>query len=503
MNENTWHRPTFRGAYDLRSAPVPAMAEIDEPYLKLSTLTTQAAIHGVLGLIMFNVPAVATLHALGCLLLGLILVADPKRSHRAIYVCGYISTADVLWRMTKAQILWEYGKYAVTLLALMMLWRQRGKGGLAPLAMIYLALLLPSAILTIDFLGLSNRLRQELSFNLSGPLALTASVMLCSSLSRRLPDLARLLTWMVMPIVGILSISLYSTLTTSGISFRNQANFAASGGYGPNQVSAALGLGAFLSLLMALNVTSRPLRWALLGLAAAFQLQTFLTFSRGGTFNVVIAVALLSVHLIRQQRARRVLLPILVGGTILTIFLLLPRLNAWTAGGFSERYTNIDSTGRRGLAEADLRLFEDNPVLGVGPGLSKYRRTDIDRIGIASHTEFTRLVAEHGIFGLAALAVLLWIALRAYRLAPSVLAKGWVISLAAWSLAEMSHSAMRIACISFVFGLATLALHRAAPPEPSDPERALPEGWDPERRDPEPRGPEHRGPHLPHRRALP
>ena len=56
--------------------------------------------------------------------------------------------------------------------------------------------------------------------------------------------------------------------------------------------------------------------------------------------------------------------------------------------------------------------------------------------------------------------VLVLIAWQAYRQAPTMLAKGWVAGLVAWSLAEMTHSAMRIVAISFVFGLACIPFHR-------------------------------------------
>lgn len=460
MNATTWP-PELPAAPWARAET--GVAAIDPPFFRMGTLLLLGGTHAALALAMDRWQFLATAHALIALAVGLVVVWG-RQSHRALYVCGYIASADVLWRMTKAQVFWEFGKYSLTLVALLLVWRNRGRGVLTQLAMLYLVLLVPGVLLAVNHFGLSDNLRQELSFNLSGPVALAAAVVMCSSLGRPFPDLGRLIGWMILPIVGVFAISFYSTLTSTSLDFSNQANFTTSGGYGPNQVSAVLGLGGFLCLLMALNVVDRPLRYLLLLMAAAFQLQTILTFSRGGTFNVVIALVLLSVHYVRQPRARRLLIPILIGGTLISVFLLLPKLNAWTSGSFAERYTNVDSTGRRSLAEADLDLFRANPLFGVGAGLSKFSRSSADRRGIASHTEFTRLLAEHGIFGLTALGLLLLIALIAYRRASSLLTKAWVISLAAWSLAEMSHSAMRVASISFVFGLATLAFHRILPP---------------------------------------
>lgn len=435
-----------------------------QPFLSLRTLVPLVVLHAVLGVTAFLVPGIATFHGYATLAVGLYLVGRPGNSLRAFYVAAYMASADVFWRMTKATVPWEYCKYAVVLLVLLIAVRRPVRVGLAQWASLYFFLLLPSVVETIRYFGVTDLLRKELSFNLSGPFALAAIVFLCSGLEGEFPDLGRLLGWMLMPIVSAFAIAFYSTVTASTLIFRNQANFATSGGYGPNQVSAVLGLGAFFCLLLALNTHGRPLRIFLLGLGAVLLLQTLLTFSRGGAFNMVVASILLSLHYIRRPRARRVLLGTLIIGGALAFYLVLPRLNEWTSGSFSARFTNIDTTGRKSLAEADLRLFEDNVLMGVGAGMSKYERTNAFRQGIASHTEFTRLLAEHGLLGLLAFGILLLIGYQAYRLAPTVLAKGWVASLIGWSMAEMAHSAMRIAAISFVFGIATFAFHRATPP---------------------------------------
>lgn len=451
----------------------PTRARLQQPFLSLRVILPLTLLHAVLGVAAYLRPEIATLHGYATLAVGLFLAGQPRQSLRVFYVAGYLATADVFWRMTKAVVPWEYSKYAVVLLAALIAMRRPVRVGLASWASLYFLLLLPAVIETVQYFGLTNNLRKELSFNLSGPFALAAIVFLCSGIEGELPDLGRLLGWMLMPIVSAFSIAFYSTITASTLIFRNQANFATSGGYGPNQVSAVLGLGAFLCLMLALNTTGKGVRFFLLGLGAVLLLQTLLTFSRGGAFNMAVASTFLALHFIRRPRARRILLGTLIVGGAMTFYLVLPRLNEWTSGGFSERFTNIDTTGRKSLAEADLRLFEDNPLLGAGAGLSKYKRTNVFRQDIASHTEFTRLLAEHGIFGLGAFGILLLIGFQAYRLAPTVLAKGWVASLIGWSMAEMAHSAMRIAAISFVFGIATFAFHRALPaggapaPQPS------------------------------------
>lgn len=401
----------------------------------------------------------ATVHAAVTLLIGLryALVG----SERALYVCGYFATADVLWRMTKARVPWEFGKYGLVLLMIVIMVKRGGRKGLLPGATLYLAMLLPSIVLTIDYFGLTGELRDALSFNLSGPVALAVSIAFVSGLRRpeRL-DLARFLLWMLVPVIGVFAIAFYSTLRATRLDFGDFANLTTSGGFGPNQVSASLGLGALISLLLMLHSRHYLLRLLFVGIAVALQLQNLLTFSRGGTFNLLVALAFFGLHFLHYPRLRRTLVLALLVSTVVGTALVLPKLDAWTSGSLSDRFTSLDTTGRKELAQADLRLFEDHFVFGVGPGLSKHERQSTYRSGIASHTEFSRLVAEHGLLGLLALGMLMLVAFRAYRLAPTVVTKGWVAGMAAWSLGAMSHSGMRIVAISFVFGLATLPFHR-------------------------------------------
>ena len=430
----------------------------------LQTLILLAGLHVPIGLLMDFSRAFATLHALAVVALGVRFATTPSRHAHAVYVCGYLASCDVLWRMSGARIFWETGKYALILiLGLVML--QRGvRDGLGRWAVLYFALLAPSSLLTIEYFGLSDDLRRALSFNLSGPLALAVAVICFSGWRGPLPDLSQLLRWMVLPVVSVFSIAAYSTLTAGFISFSLHANFVTSGGYGPNQVSAVLGVGALMALLLGINTTQPPIRLAYLGMAAVFQLQSVLTFSRGGTFNVLIATVFLGLHFIQHRRARQIFITILGITLVVGAVAILPRLNAWTSGMLTERFTSFDTTGRQNLAEADLQLFKEHPLVGVGPCLSQRLLSDLYKRNVAAHTEYTRLLAEHGMLGLLALIILLLIVSQAYSLAPTALSRGWVTCLAAWSMAEMAHSAMRIVAISFLFGLALLPFHRRGAP---------------------------------------
>jgi hypothetical protein len=71
-----------------------------------------------------------------------------------------------------------------------------------------------------------------------------------------------------------------------------------------------------------------------------------------------------------------------------------------------------------------------------------------------THTEYSRLMAEHGSFGMAVI-VLLVIATvsRFFAYRPAV-SKGLALGFTVWALLYMAHSATRMVAPSFAFGLA-------------------------------------------------
>src|SRR5207253_5005458 len=69
--------------------------------------------HIPLGLLIHSYPTLATLHAFAALLLGLWWSISDSRSERVTYAAAYIVGAEVLWRMSDAVVVWEYGKYAI------------------------------------------------------------------------------------------------------------------------------------------------------------------------------------------------------------------------------------------------------------------------------------------------------------------------------------------------------------------------------------------------------
>ena len=414
------------------------------------------AAHVPLALLMRQYPDIATLHAFATLAIGLWWAASRSRPDRAIYVCAYITGAEVLWRMVGANVFWEFGKYAVAAIFIVEILRTRRLRAPIPI-LVYFLLLLPSAgIVLAD--GDLMRARSDISFNLSGPFTLMICAWFFSRLTLTRQTVLRLFVALMGPLVGIASITFYATLTARTIRFANESNLITSGGFGPNQVSAMLGLGALLCFVCLLEGSvSRKVRLVMLGLLIFFAIQSALTFSRGGLFIAFASAMLTSLFLIRNRRAR---VRLIVLGALLFLlgsYVLLPKLEEFTRGNFVTRFRNTAPTARDVIVADDLKTWEENPVFGVGPGQAKYRHQSFRRT-VAAHTEYSRLVAEHGIFGLAALVLLLFAALRTLTRANAGNERVLKILAISWSFLFMLGDAMRLVAPAFFVGLAFAVL---------------------------------------------
>lgn len=410
------------------------------------------ALHIPLALLMNAAPLVATVHALAALAVGLWLAVSSRDAWKITGAAAYIVGAEVLWRMTGAGVFWEFGKYAVVAVLGMALLRMR-KWKSAGLPLLFFGLLAVSIPFTLYSLSLSQA-RQEISFNLSGPLCLAVSALFFTQIKLDWDARQKIAGCITAPILGIAALCVYGIATATEIIFTTESNFTTSGGYGPNQVSAVLGLGALPLILVALQTRRNSIRWAALLAAMSLAVLSGLTFSRGGLYNLAAAVLVAAVFLIRYPRLRATFLPIALLTAFIGGFYLFPRLNEYTGGMFGARFADTDPTNRLDIMQSELEIWKQSPILGVGPGIAKYISADEFGMKIAAHTEYTRILAEHGIPGILSILLLIAFAIRAVIKAPAGMAQAWTAALLAWPLVEMTHAAMRIAAIGFVFGLA-------------------------------------------------
>jgi hypothetical protein len=416
-------------------------------------------LHMPLAMLMEISPWFSTIHAAFVLVYGIVAGLTGRTTH-VLFALAYIASCEVLWRMSQAHLVWEYAKYAMVVLvfiALVAEWRLQSEWRrirtLAPIFL--LVVLLPGAIITIFELGISNA-RDPLSFNLAGYLAMIMMALYFWKRPINQPTAFRLLMALLAPVVGITFLAIYYTARSlETLDFVAASNWITSGSYGPNQVSNMMGLGALVgTMLFILMPQARAARIFILVLTIIMLGQGLLTFSRGGIYSFVIALAFFGFHLMGNPRTRRRFIVLLTLFSVLLIVGIYPYLDNFTGGVLSDRFSDLDTTGRLELAQIDMQAFASNPVAGVGVGQATQFHEEYFGFALSAHTEFTRLLAEHGMFGIIAILILGWMIWQRYKDNQQGLSRAMTAAFAVWAISIMFHSAMRLASVSLIFSLA-------------------------------------------------
>lgn len=422
--------------------------------LTVAPLVRWTGIHILLAIAMLRLPIVGTAHAMISIAVGMMFASSGAPKLRVAKALAYITAAEILWRMANAPIIfWEAGKYALVAIACLSLPSARPVRRSA-LPSMYILLLLPSSMFTVATLSLSAA-KGQLSFNLSGPLALSACAAFFCRARFTLEDAAHVMSCALGPLAGLLGLTAFATLTAKKLHFDGESNFVSSAGYGPNQVSAVLGFGALFAILLAVIYAKRlpsAVKWFLYMLALAFAGQSALTFSRTGIYLVCLSLAAASTYLLRDPRLRY---SVLAGGAFcyfIANVVIAPRLDELTHGKLGERFADKGLSRRGELMRLELATFAKHPVLGVGPGMGRFYRPRGWKM--AAHTEFTRLLSEHGLFGLAAMSMLAWEAWQSLRRTTTLRSRALVSAILGFGLCFMIASGMRLALPSFVIGFA-------------------------------------------------
>jgi hypothetical protein len=431
---------------------------------------------GALALAMKSVPSLGIVQAAGIVVVGLYAVGR-RNLVLVTCLCGYLVGCEVLWRQTKAPLPYLMAPYALILLSGFVVVVVLGRlGRNARLAMFYVLLLIPSLVNTIRTTGGGSR--ELIAFALSGPLALAAFVAFTSQVSATPAAYRRILWTTLVSAVGPLVIAvaeIRAVLALYGsIEFSGQSNFVTSGGFGPVQVSAVLGLGVLIAIVLGIIETHSSAKIIAAVLAVVFSVQSLLTFSRGGMFAVAIALAALAIVNARNRRIRNRVIVVAAVALSLGYFFVVPWLTDFTGGAFEQRFSDTDSA-RTGLAGNDVEIFGDNILFGVGPGMTKYQRLTYsicelrsDRCSdeSSSHTEFTRMLGEHGIPGLVAIGALGLLSVRVIRAAAAE--RPFAVGFVAWAIAQMFYANLRVVAVPFAFGLAFLTVRDIRGPTDGD-----------------------------------
>ncbi|MCK6577909.1 MAG: O-antigen ligase family protein [Anaerolineae bacterium] len=431
---------------------------LDSPVL----LTILGAAHFVLAFyVRESQPGWSALHSLIPLAVGLYFATNRRVPViYAAYMAAYIAGCEVMWRQNEFAAFWESGKIYSSLI-LFAAWVRDKKPKLTWAPALYLLALLPGILLTVVQLF---DVKSLLSSNATGPVSLFIMVAFFSTQRLSSDEVRRLFTAFALPVVGIAGIVIYR-VNNLDIAWTGDSNNETSG-FGANQVSTAISMAWFFLAAMTIVFFSgrqRALNYALaVGTAIWMVVAAFFTFSRGGLIGSGVALIVMMVLMLGVP-SRRMSVAVALAGVALFFAIIFPSLDNTTQGYLAARY-NAESpdqdltTHRARLIQQEIQVFLKYPITGVGVGQGKaVRDAEFDFLS-ASHTEYTRLLAEHGILGVGANILIVIIAFQAFRKQETWQGRALSLSLIAWGLIYMSHAAMRTVEPSLAIGLACAVL---------------------------------------------
>ena len=429
------------------------------------------ALHAFLGFVLFLFPFFSKVYGIAILVFGIYFIIQSKnKQNEALLMAAYAVSAEIMLRMTGGTFVNEYGKYLVMLfLFLGMLFSGFSRNALV--YWLFLFFLVPSVVLSTVTLDITTDVKKAIVFNISGPVCLGISAIYCYKRELTFQRLLGVVTSFSLPLLCLITYLYFYTPNIQDVVTGTQSNFETSGGFGPNQVSTILGLGIFIFFVQLMLNSSNGLLQIINGaLVLVFAFRGLVTFSRGGIYTGVAMVLLLLAILYFQANFQT---KPKIAGIILLSF--LAALAVWsyssikTNGLLDKRYANQDAAGREKksqlsgrevLIESELKMFYENPILGVGVGKNKELRKSQTGIDLATHNEITRMLAEHGTLGIVGLLILLITPLYLFLVdRQNILALSFFVF---WLL-TINHAAMRLSAPAFIYALSLLKVYREAP----------------------------------------
>ena len=434
---------------------------------KLFTYTNIILLHVLIAFAVFAVPFLSKIYGLLIPFFGTVLVLNTQnKNNEALLVAAYVVGSEVFLRMTGGNIAHEIAKYEVMYFLLLgMLYK--GFSYKSIIYIFFILLLLPGVYIGANVLGFDVNVRKAILFNILGEVTLFVSAVYCFGKQITLVQIEYILKSLALPIVSVLMYLFLYTPSIKDVVTGTQSNFETSGGFGPNQVSTVLGLGMFCFFaLLVLFSKTRKLQLIHMILLVVASFRGIVTFSRGGVFTALAMIAVLTGVLYWYANAKTknliILLSVcavLIGGFVWTYSVVQ------TGGMIENRYANKDARGREKvdrlggreeIAGTEIQMFMENPIWGIGVGKNKEYREQMTGIVAASHNEITRLLAEHGTFGIIALLILLLTPLITYFTNREHV---FLIPFFFFWLLTINHAAMRLAAPGFIYALTLLKVH--------------------------------------------
>lgn len=423
-------------------------------------------VHALLGLVIYGAPLISKVYGIAIFVVSIYFIIKTRnRNNEVLYAAAYVVGSEVFLRMTNGNPNHEFSKYSVIIYMIIgMVYSGLSKNAVP--YWIYLLLLLPGVFIATQSIGLdAPNIRKTIMFNISGPLCLGFAALYCYNRRITIDEMNNLMLLIGLPLVAC---AVYLMLYTPDIKFvlsnGNSSNSESSGGYGPNQVATAMGLGMFIFFSRILLVSrTKILLIVNVIILLTMTYRGLITFSRGGVITgfFMILILLLLIYFNSKNMGKLKLIYIL-GFMVSLLIVTWAFTETRTEGLMSKRYTNRDAlgrvkesnfTGREELVEGELEMFLDSPFFGVGTGKGTEIRTKQLGVITASHNEMTRMLGEHGALGILALVILF---LTPIFLFLDNKQHVYLFCFLFFWLLTINHAAMRTAAPSFVYALALL-----------------------------------------------
>ncbi|MFH7004564.1 O-antigen ligase family protein [Flavobacterium bizetiae] len=429
------------------------------------------AFHAVIALAVFAIPFFSKLYALLIPIVGFFIVYRAQNTNNEVLlVAAYLVGVEVFLRMTGGNFNNEFVKVNVIFFMLLgMVYSNFSTN--AFVYWLFLILLIPGVLITATIFNPSIDIKKSLVFNLSGPICLAISSIYMFKRKILFSELQNVLIAMGLPIVSTTIYLFLFNPSVRDVVTGTQSNFETSGGFGPNQVSTALGLGMFIFFTQLILFSKSTKAIVINGiLLMLITYRGIVTFSRGGIITAVVMIVCLLFLLYRFSNAKG-------KSKFVFVFILtgLMAVAVWTYsslqtnGLIGKRYANQDARGREKkdnlggreqIMNEELTLFLENPILGVGAGMGKQIRKETFGAEAASHNEITRMFSEHGLFGIFGLLILFITPFVVYINNRQHL---YFLSFFVFWLLTINHAAMRIAAPAFVYAMSLLLVQVKIP----------------------------------------
>ncbi|MBA3985262.1 MAG: O-antigen ligase family protein [Flavobacteriales bacterium] len=431
--------------------------------IKKITYIQLLLLHAGIALLVYFLPFLSKFIYLGIVFFFFVLIfSKGNRNDEALLAAAYITGAELFFRMTGGAFFYESGKYLVIVFLLIGLFLS-GTSKRSIGYWLYLFLLVPGVLFSAINLNYDTNIRTTIAFNISGPVTVGIVGIYCFSRKITLNRIHHIFLALLLPILTLTLFLFFYTPNIRDALSGTASNFAASGGFGPNQVATILGLGALILFMRLFTIKSRLVNIIDLILLSLILYRGLITFSRGGMITAAIcAVAFLIVYFYKSDALTKAkLLPKIVVITVILLF-TWTYTSFQTFGFIDKRYSNQDAagrvkedvtTGRSELISSELGAFFKEPLTGIGIGKIKEYREAETGITAATHNEISRLLSEHGIAGIIALFILIFSPLLYwFRYKPNI----YFFAFYFFWFFTINHSSMRLAAPGFIYGLCLL-----------------------------------------------